>query len=117
MMPDRSIQITAHQLREIVCKILSETIEIRRASQALAARTDERPAEDPTDEEVDDFLFCNPLLDSDTVAQLTDEGLLGFDAKTATTTTQWLTEFRENVSSWATNKSWLGGGLPLFYND
>ena len=114
-MISESLQVNAGQLRDIVRKSLARTIEARRASVAAAESIHEPSTGEPTDEEIDDFLFCNPFLDSDTVQHLTDEGLLGFFASTANTTRQWVEEFQENVASWANNDSWLSGNAPMLH--
>jgi len=118
-MSNEPIQVSAGELRVIIRNILAETIQLRRASEtAIYGIAGSEPSVgEPTDEEIDDFLFCNPLLDSETVNQLTDEGLLGFFGTTARTNKQWLDEFRDNVTSWAHNNSWLSGDAPLLHLD
>ena len=78
-MPDESIQVNAGELREIVRKILAETIELHRSSRTVTDGNSgyKPPVGEPTDEEIDDFLFSNPLLDSESVQQLTDWGIAG----------------------------------------
>ena len=101
--------VTAESLRIIVEQAMAVTIENHRESRA--AQDDPqyaRPVGPPTPEEVDDFLFHNPLLDEETVEQLTDPGLLGFAAKTAKATDEWMVDFNEAIDSWTKNQSWLG---------
>lgn len=78
----------------MVEEAMSGTIEIHRASRAAQEENYVPPTGAPTDEEIDDFIFHNPLLDEETVEQLIDPGLLGFHAKGARATEEWLAEFR-----------------------
>ncbi|MDB6021087.1 MAG: hypothetical protein JWQ04_944, partial [Pedosphaera sp.] len=118
-MSEGSIRVNSGELRKIVRDILTETIDLHRSSKMVAnvGEAYEPPVGEPSDEEIEDFLYCNPLLDLETVQHLTDEGLLGFFAQTARTSPQWLDEFRENVAAWAKNNAWLSGDAPLLHLD
>ena len=112
------IQVTAAILRDLVSESLGETINAHRASRQPNRRgEDPDVGDEPTQQEIDDFLFSNPLLDSETVQHLTDEGLLGFAANSATTSDEWLRAFRSDVHSWAHSECWLSGGAPLIHLD
>jgi restriction system protein len=106
-------ETTAAELRDVVAEVLASTIEMHRASREAAEDASyERPTGEPTDEEIDDFLFHNPILEEETVDQLTNPGLLGFAAKTARATDEWISEFRENLDAWADSASWLAADFP-----
>lgn len=106
-------ELTAADLRDMVADAIAPTIELHRGSRAESGEANYGlPKNSPTDEEIDDFLFHNALLDEETVEQLVDAGLLGFSAKTAQATPEWLEEFHENLCSWANNQSWLAADLP-----
>jgi restriction system protein len=110
------IEVTAATLRSIVSEGLAETINLYRASRRQNGRQDDANSSgEPTEQEIDDFLFSNPLLDTETVQQLTDPGLLGYFANTAKTSDGWLGDFRVHVESWANSNSWLGGDAPLIH--
>lgn len=106
--------ITAQSLRDILADGIAPSIDVHRASKAEHSESAyEPPQGPPTDEEIDDFLFHNPLFDEETLELLTHPGLLGFPAKTANASEDWLSEFREQISAWANNQSWLAGDEPL----
>jgi len=106
-------ELTAQDLRNIVEEVISGSIELHRASRAAnEGESYDRPEGRPTDEEIDDFIMSNASLDEETKEQLVHPGLLGFYAKTARASDNWLREFRRNVTDWAENKSWLGADLP-----
>lgn len=108
--------VTVQQLREIVCEILKGSIGLHRLSREASEQAYVMPTgKEPTDEEIDDFLHCNPLLNGETVTQLTDPGLLGFFARTADASEEWLEEFRENVSSWAGTREWHAADLVPYH--
>lgn len=101
-------EVTAETLREIVAETISPTIEIHRASRTELDKSNYTPpVGPPTDDEIDDFLCHNPLLDEETLIQLIDPGLLGFAAKHAKATDEWLVEFKKLINDWANNESWL----------
>jgi hypothetical protein len=108
--------ITARQLRDIIAERIENSIQIRRISIGESDRYDEF-SPDVSDAEITDFVFSNALFDSETVQQLFDPGLLGFEAKTAKATDEWLEEFKENVSKWASSNAWLGGDPPFWIFD
>lgn len=107
--------VTAQSLRDLVGECISPSIELHRGSRESSDESYVRPSGEPTDEEVDDFLFSNPILDGETVSHLTDPGLLGFHLSTAHATEEWLQEFRENINSWASTKEWKAADLVLHH--
>jgi restriction system protein len=112
-MIEEMIKLNAEQLRQMISIELAQTIESRRGSLSEVESDYQKPLGEPTDEEVDDFLFHNILLDDEIVEQLTDPGLLGFSSKKAEATNEWLDEFIQNVKAWANNNSWLGGDSAI----
>ena len=100
-------EVTAESLRNIVADAIAPAIDVHRGSKSELESDYSPPTGPPTDEEIDDFLFHNPLIEEETLEQLTDPGLLGFPAKTARASDDWLTEFREQINGWADNQSWL----------
>jgi restriction system protein len=106
-------EITVQDLRDMVEEALSKTIAIHRDSRISQDENYTPPTGLPTDEEIDDFIFHNPLLDEETVEQLIDPGLLGFQARDARASEEWLKEFKDNLESWASNNSWLGADEPF----
>lgn len=113
MVADGSMRVvTAQELRNMIEEAISSSIELHRGSRASnEGRSYNRPEGRPTDEEIDDFLMSNPLLDEETQEQLLHEGLLGFNAKTAKASEDWIREFRAHLESWAQNNDWLGADL------
>jgi restriction system protein len=106
--------VTAQELRNIIEDAISGSIELHRGSRVSnEGNSYDRPEGRPTDEEIDDFLMSNPLLDEETQEQLLHEGLLGFNAKTARASEDWIQEFRAHLDSWAQNNSWLGADLTF----
>lgn len=112
-MAEKIIDITAQDLRDIVEQAISKTIDIHRDSRVSQDENYISPGGPPTDEEIDDFIFHNPLLDEEIVEQLIDPGLLGFHAKNARASEEWLEEFKDKIGSWAGNNSWLGADEPF----
>ncbi|NGO55974.1 hypothetical protein, partial [Allomesorhizobium camelthorni] len=110
------VLITAQQLRDIIAEVITQSIQVRRLSLGEADKYDELSGE-VSDDEITDFVFSNALFDSETVEQLFDPGLLGFNAKTAQATPEWLNEYKENVASWASSNTWLGGDPPFWNFD
>lgn len=108
--------ITAQQLRDFIQREIENSIEVRRRSIGESDSINEF-GNDISDDEVTDFVFSNALFDSETVQQLFDPGLLGFQSKTAYATREWLDEFEENVSGWAKSNAWLGGDPPFWNFD
>lgn len=107
--------VTAQSLRDLVGELISPSIELHRGSREYSDESYVKPSGEPMDEEVDDFLFSNPILDGETVSHLTDPGLLGFHLSTAHATEEWLQEFRENVTSWASTKEWKAADLVPYH--
>ena len=105
-------EISAAELRDMIADVITSSIDTHRASREVSDERYTRPSGPATDEEVDDFLYHNPLLDEETREQLVDPGLLGFFAKRAHATPEWIAEFKDNLSSWAENQSWLAADLP-----
>ncbi len=114
---EKNLEVSAEALRQMIAEEIAPMIEMRRESyyevQSIDEPLKEIPYDDisdePTEEEIDDFIFSNPLFDSELIEQLTDPGLLGFSASIGRTNKAWLDEFKENISNWANNHSWLGG--------
>ena len=109
------IEVTAAVLRSIVSDGMAETINLYRAARRQNGYQGDTNSSEPTEQEIDDFLFSNPMLDTETVQHLTDEGLLGYSANTGKASDDWLGEFRSRVESWASSNSWLGGNAPLVH--
>lgn len=107
--------ITAQSLRDQVGEAIARSIELHRGSREYSDENYVRPTGEPTDEEIDDFLFSNPILDGETVSQLTDPGLLGFHLSTAHASEDWLSDFRENIASWASTKEWKAADLVYYH--
>jgi hypothetical protein len=106
--------VTAQELRNIIEEAISSSIELHRGSRASnEGKSYDRPEGRPTDQEIDDFLMSNPLLDEETQEQLLHEGLLGFNAKTARASEDWIRAFRNHLDSWAQNNDWLGADLTF----
>jgi hypothetical protein len=105
--------VTAEYLRDIIGDLISGSIDLHRSSRlAVSDEPYNPPSGQPTDEEIDDFIASNPLFDQEIQEQLMDPGLLGFAARTARISEEWLSEFRENVEGWSQNNSWLAADLP-----
>jgi restriction system protein len=105
--------VTAQDLRDMVEEAISGSIELHRGSRASNEGNGyDRPQGRPTDEEIEDFVMSNSLLDEETKEQLVHPGLLGFSAKTARASENWLRKFRRDLNDWAENNSWLGADLP-----
>lgn len=107
--------INAQHLRDVVNDLLASSIEIHRGSRELSSEGYVRPIGPPTEEEIDDFLYSNPLLNGETVSHLTDTGLLGFELSTAHASDEWLAEFRESVQSWANTREWEAADLVYYH--
>src|SRR4051812_43010789 len=93
--------LSADDLRQIVGEVITSTIDTHRSSRAYADETYERPSGAPTEEEISDFIGCNPLYDIETIENLLDPGLLGFGFRSAKVTPQALAEFRTHTADWA----------------
>lgn len=108
--------ITAQQLRDIVGEVIAPTISMHRGSREAGDDKYIKPEDaEPTDEEISDFLLSNPILDSETVSQLTDPGLLGFLGSTAVASEAWIEEFRSKVTDWASTQEWLAADLVFYH--
>lgn len=108
--------VTAQQLRDIVGEIIAPTITFHRGSREAGDEPYVRPeGQEPTEEEITDFLLTNPILDGETVSQLTDPGLLGFLGSTAAASDAWIEEFRSNISDWASTREWLAADLVFYH--
>lgn len=107
--------VTAQSLRDLVGELLASSIELHRGSRMYSDDSYVQPTGDPTEEEIDDFLFSNPMLDGETVAQLTDPGLLGFHLSTANATQEWLKEFHQHVAEWASTNEWKAADLIYYH--
>lgn len=110
----KTIEITADQLRGMVANSIASTIDFHRASRAGNDSDYELPSGLPTDDEIDDFIWHNPLLDMDTIEHLVDPALLGPSSKNARADEEWILTFKENLDSWASNNSWLAADEPWF---
>lgn len=110
----KSITLTTQDLRDMVQDLITPTIDIHRASRvALDSPQYIKASGSPTDEEIDDFVFSNILLDDDLALRLTDPGLLGFQANTATTSQEWVDEFKSHIKDWTENNAWLAADSPM----
>ncbi len=107
--------VTAQYLRDRVGEAIARSIELHRGSREYSYENYVRPTGEPTDEEIDDFLLSNPILDGETVSQLTDPGLLGFHLSTAHASEDWLVDFNENIASWASTKEWKAADLVYYH--
>lgn len=109
--------VTAQFLRGLVSKGIAASISIHRASRETSDDDYVRPEDEgPTEEEIDDFLFSNPLLNAETVSQLTEPGLLGFFGSTAVASDEWLLEFRDHIALWASTQEWKAADLVFYHN-
>jgi len=107
------VEATVEDLREIVAGIIEPTIDLHRGSRAqIEGPSYSQPSGPPTDDEIDEFLFHNPLIEESDRMQLVDPGLLGYSARGARIDEEWLSEFEGNIRSWAGNNSWLGADAP-----
>jgi hypothetical protein len=105
--------ITAADLRDMIAEAITESIEIHRGSrEVIEGEEYERPSGSPTDDEIDDFIASNALLDEETIEQIIDPGFLGFFAKRAQASNEWIKEFQEHLREWASTNAWLGADLP-----
>jgi restriction system protein len=107
--------ITAQFLRDIVSKIIEPSIFLHRESRNDTDKSYEQPVGEPTEEEIDDFLFSNPWLDAETVSHLTDPGLLGFHSNSGQATEGWIAEFREKITSWANTTEWKSADIVNYH--
>jgi len=107
------VEATLEDLREIVAQAIELTIDIHRESRAqIEGASYSQPNGAPTDDEIDDFIFHNPLIDESDCEQLIDPGFLGYSAKTANIDEGWLSDFVRDTRSWAENNSWLCADAP-----
>lgn len=107
------LELTAQDLRDVVEKGISSTIDIHRMSRVSKDEMEHAPTEgSPTDEEIDDFIFSNPFFDDEIIEQLIDPGLLGFFANTARASQEWLDKFDKNIAAWVRDQKWLTAQLP-----
>jgi len=115
-MADSKLLITAQSLRDLIADEIENSIQVRRISMRHADEHDEF-SHPVSDDEITDFVFSNALFDGETVEQLFDPGLLGFPAKTAYATPDWLNDFKDKVANWAASNAWLGGDPPFWNID
>ncbi len=108
--------LSASELRDVVRQIISSTIKTHRSSRSGSEEGYSQPQGDPTEDEINDFIACNPLYEIQTVEQLLDPGLLGFDYPKANLTKKSMVEFREQTASWAQTNEWLGADLVPYYS-
>lgn len=107
--------VNAQYLRDLVSELVVSSIEMHRGSREFGDEDYVRPEGALTEDEIDDFLYSNPLLDVETVLHLTEPGLLGYQLSTAHATDEWLEEFRELVTSWASTKEWEAADLVRYH--
>ncbi|MDM8158995.1 restriction endonuclease [Labilibaculum sp. K2S] len=105
-------EITVDELRDIIAKIISRTIDFHRESKSLINESYVKITGNPTEDEIDDFIVSNVLYDPELMEQLLDPGLLGFQFKKAKVDTAWLKEFEENTVDWSNNQTWLASDEP-----
>ena len=108
------IEITAQDLRNKIESIINETVEMHRRSRVAISEKYIPPEGPPTEDEIDDFIASNALYDQETVLNLLDPGLLGFQSKHARADEEWLKEFEKYTIEWSTNNSWLGAEGPIW---
>lgn len=113
--PEFPESLSADDLREIVGEVIAPTIDAHRSSRAGLDEAYEKPSGAPTEEEISDFIACNPLYDVETVEHLLDPGLLGFGFRNAKVTPQALAEFRANTAEWVTTNEWLAADLVPYH--
>jgi restriction system protein len=107
--------LSADDLRGIVGELIASTIDTHRSSRAGLDDNYKQPSGIPTEEEISDFISCNPLYDPDTVENLLYLGLLGFGFRNAEVTPRALTEFRSNTDEWAKTNEWLAADLVPYH--
>lgn len=112
-------ELTADDLRTVVARTIEPSISIHRT--AREERSDDNLSfkgrwEPPTDEEVDDFILSNPNLDQDLREQLTDPGLLGFAAKRARASDNWIKTFGKDIDRWVVDAKWLRADFPWLHD-
>lgn len=105
--------ITAQELRNIVGDIIEKTIDIRRGSKNSLDEDYNSEFGYPNEDEIDEFVYHNPLLELDEVEGLLDPGLLGYSATTVNVDSEWLNELKRKTKDWSENNSWLGGDEPF----
>lgn len=110
-----STSLSADDLRQIVGELIAATIDLHRSSRVQADEAYERPVGAPTEEEISDFIGCNPLYDVETIENLLDPGLLGFGFRNANITPRSLAEFRANTADWAATNEWLAADLVPYH--
>lgn len=112
MKESRVVHTNAARLREMIAKRIWRYIDMHRESRRYLDEQYDAPTGPPTDDEINDFLASNPMFDSDTVEQLSDEGFLGFEANKVSASVAWLREFKEAIQAWADNQTWLAADEP-----
>lgn len=108
--------ISKLELRNIIERELSRSIEIHRSSRAENDQGYKRPTGDPTDEEIDDFILTNPLYEIELATQLIDPGLLGFGFQSGVASKETLDDFVEQTQGWAGTDEWLAADLIPFHS-
>lgn len=111
-------ELTADDLRTVVARTIQPSISIHRTARQERSDANlsfEGRWEPPTDEEVDDFILSNPNLDQDLREQLTDPGLLGFAAKLAKASDDWIETFGKDIDRWVVDARWLRADLPWLH--
>ena len=88
-------KLSVQQPRDLVSELVKPSIHAHRLSREYSDETYVL-SDDPelSEEEIDDFIVCNPLLDGETANQLTDPGLLGFLVSSAYAADKWLSEIQ-----------------------
>jgi hypothetical protein len=107
--------LSADELRQIVGELVASTIDTHRSSRAHTDESYKPPSGAPTEDEISDFIGCNPLYDVETIEHLLDPGLLGFGFRSANVSSEALTEFRANTSDWAATNEWLAADLVPYH--
>lgn len=107
------MEISAQELKNMIGDIISLTIDEHRSSADSILENSELLEGSATEEEIDEFIFHNPLLDEELVERLLVPGLLGFFHSKAVVTDEWMNEFRQNILNWSRNQSWLAADEPM----
>lgn len=105
---EKMIELTTHDLRQIVGSLIEHSIEHYRDSMTMRDMAYERKTGPTSEEEIDDFVYHIPMIDADVREQLLIPGFLGFMAKKAKVSQKWLDKFKNDISVWSEDNSWIG---------
>jgi hypothetical protein len=102
------LELTAQDLRQIIGSLIEHSIEHYRDSMTMRDMAYKRKTGPVTEEEIDDFVYHIPMIDSDVREQLLIPSFLGFMAKKAKVSQEWLDKFKKDISVWSEDNSWIG---------